>query len=126
MLKMTNPEFNELCKSMPATSHVVQWGGSDVWKVGGKVFAIGVLGKTGRDAFTFKTSEANFDFLSGHPGYRPAPYLASRGMKWIQQYDASASENKELVYYIEESYRIVSSGLSKKKQKELGLNQETN
>ncbi len=27
--------------SLPATPHVVQWGGSDVWKVGGKVFAIG-------------------------------------------------------------------------------------
>ena len=33
--------FNALCASLPATTHVVQWGGSDVWKVGGKVFAIG-------------------------------------------------------------------------------------
>ena len=47
-------------------------------------------------------------------------------MKWMQQYDAPASEDKELVYYIEESHRIVPLGLSKKKQKELGLNQETN
>jgi predicted DNA-binding protein (MmcQ/YjbR family) len=123
---MTNQQFNQLCKSLPAACHVVQWGGSDVWKVGGKVFAIGVLGKAGKDAFTFKTSDANFDFLSSHPGYQPAPYLASRGMKWIQQYDAPTSEDKELEYYIEESHRIVSLGLSKKRQKELGLNQETN
>lgn len=123
---MTNQEFNDLCQSLSATSHVVQWGGSDVWKVAGKVFAIGVVGKAGKDAFTFKTSNANFNFLSSHPGYQPAPYLASRGMKWIQQYDGPDSEDNELVYYIQESHRIVSLGLSKKKQKQLGLNQETN
>ena len=92
----------------------------------GDAFAMDSLGIAGKDAFIFKTSVANFDFLSGHPGYQPVSYLASRGMKWMQQYDAPASEDKELVYYIEESHRIVSLGVSKKKQKELGLNQETN
>ena len=38
---MTYEEFNLFCRSLPATSHVVQWGGAHVWKVGGKVFAIG-------------------------------------------------------------------------------------
>jgi len=58
------------------------------------------------------------------PGFRPAPYLASRGMSWIQQYDVADSEDDELKNYIKESHRIVSLGLTKKKQKELGLNQE--
>jgi len=62
--------------------------------------------------------------LNEIPGYRPAPYLASRGMSWIQQYDAEDKEDKDLKYYISESHRIVSLGLTKKKQKELGLNQE--
>src|SRR5690606_27443387 len=39
--RMTYPEFNDFCRSLPATTYVVQWGGSHVWKVGGKVFAIG-------------------------------------------------------------------------------------
>ncbi len=30
--------------SLPATTHVVQWGGAHVWKVGGKVFAVGGVG----------------------------------------------------------------------------------
>ena len=120
---MTYQEFNQLCGALPATSHVVQWGGSHVWKVGGKVFAIGGWGKEDQPAFTFKTSELNYLVLSEQPGYRPAPYLASRGMKWIQQYDASPEKDEELKYYLEESHRIVSLGLSKKKQKELGLNQ---
>ena len=121
---MTYQEFNEFCRSLVATSYVVQWGGSHVWKVGVKVFAIGGWEKAGKAAFTFKTSELNFHFLSDQPGYRPAPYLASRGMKWIQQYDVPGTEDDELMYYLTESHRIVSLGLTKKKQKELGLNQD--
>jgi len=120
---MTYEAFNEFCRALQATSHVIQWGGSDVWKVGGKIFAIGGWGKDDKPAFTFKTTEQNFHFLNEKQGYRPAPYLASRGMKWIQQYDAPDTEDDELIYYLKESYRIVSLGLTKKKQKELGLNQ---
>ncbi|WP_421864304.1 MmcQ/YjbR family DNA-binding protein [Motiliproteus sp.] len=120
---MTYDEFNAFCGALPATTHVVQWGGSHVWKVGGKVFAIGGWSKAEKPAYTFKTSERNYYFLHDMPGYRPAPYLASRGMKWIQQYDLPESADDDLKYYLSESYRIVSLGLTKKKQKELGLNQ---
>lgn len=101
----------------------MQWGGSHVWKVGGKVFAVGGWEKAGKPAFTFKASDYDFLFLSDEPGYRPAPYLATRGMKWIQQYDVPDSKDDELRCYIRESHRIVSSGLTRKMQKELGLNQ---
>ena len=122
---MNYDEFNEFCGSLPATSYVIQWGDSHVWKVGGKVFAIGGWGEADRPAFTFKTSDYDFEVLKDEPGFKPAPYLASRGMKWIQQYDVFGEEdNEDLKYYIEESHRIVSSGLTKKKQKELGLNQD--
>ena len=120
---MTYEEFNKFCSLLPATSYVVQWGGAHVWKVGGKVFAIGGWAKAGNPAFTFKTSDLNFHFLTDQTGYKPAPYFASRGMKWIQQYEASDTEDDELIYYLRESYRIVSLGLTRKKQKELGLNQ---
>jgi len=123
---MTYEEFNKFCSSLPATSHVVQWGDSQVWKVGDKVFSIGGWEKAEKPAFTFKTSEHNYHYLSDQAGYRPAPYLASRGMKWIQQYDSSDSEDDELIYYLTESHRIVSLGLTRKKQKELGLNQDLN
>ena len=120
---MTYEEFNDFCLALSATSHVVQWGGADVWKVGAKVFAIGGWNKSEQPAFTFKTSELNYDVLKDQPGFRPAPYLASRGMKWIQQYDADEAKDEALKYYLEESHRIVSLGLTKKKQRELGLNQ---
>lgn len=75
-------------------------------------------------AFTFKTCELNYHFLAGLAGYRPAPYLASRGMLWIQRFEAFESANSDLEYYLIESHRIVSMGLTKKLQKELCLNQD--
>lgn len=121
---MTYDEFNAFCRNLTATTYCVQWGGAHVWKVGGKVFAIGGWEKDGMDnspAFTFKASELNFNVLSDEPGYRPAPYMASRGMKWIQYYLSTESSDEALQYYLTESYRMVSSGLTKKRQKELGL-----
>lgn len=120
---MTYDEFNKFCGSFSASTYVMQWNNSHVWKVGGKVFAIGGWGQDKQPAFIFKTSELNFDFLSESTGYKPAPYFASRGMKWIQHYDSTRQTDEALSYYLEESYRIVSLGLTKKLQKELGLNQ---
>lgn len=120
---MTYEEFNEFCRALPATTHVVQWGGSDVWKVGGKVFAIGGWEKSGQPAFTFKASGLNFEILREQPGYRPAPYLASRGLKWIQIHDVGKASDEQIAYYLRESHRIVSLGLTRKLQRELGLNQ---
>ena len=118
---MDRNQFNKYCQTFPSVTHVVQWGSSDVWKIGGKVFAIGTLSKTGEPAFTFKASEQNFYFLCEADGYIPAPYLASRGMKWIQQTEISKHLDEALIYYVSESFRIVSSGLTKRVQRELGL-----
>jgi predicted DNA-binding protein (MmcQ/YjbR family) len=120
---MTYEEYNEFCGSLPATSYVVQWGGSHVWKVGGKVFAIGGWDDDGAARFTFKVSELSYNILKEQDGLRPAPYLASRGMKWIQHYAEPGLNDEELRDYLRESHRIVSLGLTKKLQRELGLNQ---
>ena len=118
--------YNRFCGALSATSHVVQWGGAHVWKVGGKVFAIGGWnGGPAEDAaelfVTFKVSELAYDILKEQPGCRPAPYLASRGMKWIQRMSGESLDDNALQDYLKESHRIVASGLSKKKRVELGL-----
>ena len=119
---MTYDEFNEFCRALPATSHVVQWGGAQVWKVGGKVFAIGGW-DDGQAGFTFKASHIAYEMLKDQPGLRPAPYLAARGMKWIQHHGEPGLADGDLREYLRESHRIVSLGLSKKRQRALGLNQ---
>lgn len=55
----------------PATIHMLQWGSSRAWKVGSKFFAIGGWKKTGKPAFTFKTFELNYHFLSDQADCRP-------------------------------------------------------
>jgi len=119
---MTHDRFNAFCRALPATTYVVQWGGAHVWKVGGKVFAIGGSAD-GNPAFTFKTTELSYEILKEEPGLRPAPYLASRGMKWIQHYAPPGLSDDALEDYLRQSHRIVSLGLPKKTQRELGLNQ---
>jgi predicted DNA-binding protein (MmcQ/YjbR family) len=117
---MTFDEFNAFCRALPATAYVVQWGGSHVWKVGGKVFAIG-SGEAGGPGYTFKVTAIAFELLKERPGLRPAPYLASRGMTWIQHYAGPGLPDGELQDYIRQSHLIVARGLSKKTQAALGL-----
>lgn len=117
---MVRDEFNLFCAAFTGATHVVQWGNSDVWKVGGKVFAICGWAE-GEDAFTFKASDIAFEVLSDMPGIRPAPYLASRGFKWLQHYAAPGLSDDELRRHISDSFDMVVAGLTKKKRAELGL-----
>jgi predicted DNA-binding protein (MmcQ/YjbR family) len=122
---MTYKEFNKFCRSLPATTYVVQWGGSHVWKVGGKVFVIGGW-QVDAASFTFKVSDIAYEMLKEQPGLRPAPYLASRGMKWIQHFAKPGLSDKALRDYIRQSHAIVAQGLSKKRRLALGLIAQNN
>src|SRR6202007_1939793 len=64
---MTSEEFNAFCRALPATTYVVQWGGSHVWKVGGKVFAI-ASGQDDKPGFTFKVNDIAYEMLKDRPG----------------------------------------------------------
>ena len=118
---MTNEEYNAFCGALPATTHVVQWGGAHVWKVGGKVFVLGRWHEDDEPSFSFKVSELSYEMLKELPGLRPAPYLASRGLKWIQHYAKPGLSDADLKDYFRQSHKLVASGLSKKKRIELGL-----
>jgi predicted DNA-binding protein (MmcQ/YjbR family) len=119
---MNLDQYNQFCSSLPGATHVVQWGGAHVWKVGGKVFAIGGWEDEGKPlAVTFKCSEMSFELLKDRRGCRPAPYLASRGMLWIQRTSAASLSDAALKDYLRESHRLVVAGLTKKARRELGL-----
>jgi predicted DNA-binding protein (MmcQ/YjbR family) len=118
---MTYDEYNTFCAALPATTYVVQWGGSHVWKVGGKVFCIGG-GTAEAPAYSFKVSDIAFMVLPERKGFRPAPYLASRGMKWIQAQGGEA-DGDELRDLIRASHRLVAAGLSRNIRRELGLHE---
>ncbi len=117
---MNLEEYNSFCASLPHTHHVVQWGGADVWKIGDKVFAIGRVEESVL-AVTFKAGDLAFEILPERAGVRPAPYLASRGMKWLQHFAADGLSDDELRDHIRISYEMVIAKLTKKKRAELGM-----
>jgi predicted DNA-binding protein (MmcQ/YjbR family) len=111
---MTPERFNQLCGSLPHATHVVQFGGADVWKVGGKIFAAMWDPSQKNGGVTFKPSPIAYEMLQALPGLRPAPYMAARGIKWIQRYSDASMSDDELAAYLEQSYRLVRDGLPRK------------
>jgi predicted DNA-binding protein (MmcQ/YjbR family) len=117
---MIEKQYNAFCSSLPATTFVMQWGEARVWKVGGKVFAL-ARWESGQAAISFKVTPLAFEILKSQPGLRPAPYLASRGLKWIQHYAKPGLDDQALGDYLRQSHSLAAQGLSKKRQIELGL-----
>ncbi|MEM6947478.1 MAG: MmcQ/YjbR family DNA-binding protein [Pseudomonadota bacterium] len=90
----------------PGACHVVQWRGSDVYKVGGKVFAL-VSHKRGQ--ISVKCSdEAAAAFLIEIGVATRAPYLPRGG--WVA-FDLATSDAGDLQERISLSYRVVSMAL---------------
>lgn len=129
---MNREDFDQFCASLPATTHVVQWGGSSVWKVGGKIFAVCAAwgsdkptandtGKPAKDRIGFKCSELSYDILRQQPGIIPSPYLARAN--WVQVRDEGALSDRDLKAYIKQAHEIISRKLTLSLQKQLGLKQ---
>ncbi len=102
---------------------MVQWGNADVWKIGGKIFAIGSRwGKTNADIdvkISFKCSDFSYSLLVQEVGIIPAPYLARA--KWVQIESSDALSDDDMENYINAAYGIICKKLTKVKRKELGL-----
>ncbi|MDF1778578.1 MAG: MmcQ/YjbR family DNA-binding protein [Rhizobiaceae bacterium] len=117
---MIRKDFDAHCSSLKATTHVEQWGGASVWKIGGKIFAIcSQWGKGPQRRISFKCSELTYTILCEQPGIVPAPYLARA--KWVQIEDPSAMSDEDTRAYINAAYAIISAKLTKKQRLELGL-----
>jgi predicted DNA-binding protein (MmcQ/YjbR family) len=100
--------------ALAAATHIVQWGGSDVYKVGGKVFAIcGLAG-----GLSFKVSEIGFMALTeGGPG-RQAPYLAKGHWVIVDLEDVTPDD---LEGWLSSSHALVAAKLTRAVKRELGL-----
>jgi predicted DNA-binding protein (MmcQ/YjbR family) len=120
-VSLTRAEFNAYCQRLPATTFVEQWGGAQVWKVAGKVFACAWFEKGRAPGITFKVSDIGWEVLKDAAGCRGAPYFASRGMKWIQSYAQPGLAKAELKAYLRASHTLVASGLSARVRREHGL-----
>lgn len=111
---MTREDIEAVAFALPAVTRVVQWGGSDVYKVGGKVFAI-----CGEGSVSFKVSEIGFAVLTeaGGPG-RQAPYCAKG--QWVAVETAELAP-EDAQGWLATAHSLIAAKLTKKLRAELGL-----
>jgi predicted DNA-binding protein (MmcQ/YjbR family) len=99
---------------MPAVSKVIQWGGADVYKVGGKVFAIcGLAG-----GLSFKVTPIGFVVLTEDGPGRQAPYLAKG--HWVNVALDGAAD-ADLADWLTTAHSLIAAKLTRKLKAELRL-----
>lgn len=114
---MTREEIEAAAMALPATTRVVQWGGSDVYKVGGKVFAICGGGVSG-EGLSFKVSPIGFEVLTSDGLGRQAPYCA-RG-QWVN-IALDRLDARDALGWLATAHSLIAAKLTKKARAELGL-----
>lgn len=109
---MTRGEVEAMALALPATSKVVQWGESDVYKVGGRVFAICGEG------LSFKVSEIAFEVLTSDGLGRQAPYCAKG--QWVN-IALERLEQDDAAGWLATAHSLIAAKLTKKARAEFGL-----
>lgn len=99
---MTPEAVEAFCLSLAGATSSVQWAGSHVFKVGGKMFAWASSRQA--PSMSFKASDLSFTILTAQPGIRPAPYLARA--KWVAL-TPDALPAEDLQAYLREAHRLV-------------------
>ena len=110
---LNRAEIQARAMALPAVTHVVQWGASDVYKVGGKVFAI-----VGDESLSFKVSPIAFMVLTESGVGRQAPYCA-KGQWAAVSYDAA--EDGDFADWLATAHSLIAAKLTRKARAELGL-----
>ena len=114
---MNVPWVRRLCLSLPHVTETVQWGDALVFKVGGKMFAVGSLEPRDGVWVSFKTAPEEFARLIEIPGIIPAPYLARA--QWVALETEDALTAAELERLLKRSYDLIFAKLPRKTQMEL-------
>jgi predicted DNA-binding protein (MmcQ/YjbR family) len=112
---VTRAQIEAAAMALPAVTRVVQWGESDVYKVGGKVFAI--CGQDG--ALSFKVSPIGFVALTEAGGRgRQAPNCAKGQWVAVQLDDCA---DADILDWLCNAHRLIAAKLTKAARRELGL-----
>lgn len=106
------------CLTLPQTTEHILWGDDLVFKIGGKMYAVVVLGVSSHNVvLSFKCTPEVFAELVERPGIIPAPYSARS--HWVALEREDALPRSEIKRLITRSYGLVFGKLTKKKQAEL-------
>jgi len=116
---MTPEAFDKACLGLPGATVSVQWGNDNVFKVGGKMFAVRGEGVTQGGGVSFKVSDVAFEVLTETGRARPAPYLARA--RWVHFAALSELDANEVSDWVTTAHGLVAAKLTRKLRAELGL-----
>lgn len=111
---MSRDLVNQLCAALPGAAKSDPWGGGhDAWKVGDRMFACIGAQNDGVSVKTLSIEDAQL-LIDMRRGTKARYFHRS----WVQ-IDWTQLPEDELRDRIETSYKIILSGLTKKKQREI-------
>jgi len=111
---LTREEVALATLALPAVTTVVQWGGSDVYKVGGRVFAVCDL----PGGLSFKVSPIGFVVLTDDGPGRQAPYFAKG--HWVNV-SLQAVEAEDVAGWLATAHSLMAAKLTRAIRAALGL-----
>ena len=112
---MTPEAFDAACRTLTGVTMDIQWGEDQVYKIGGRMFA--VSGPHGH--CSIKVSDIAFEALVEARVARPAPYLARA--KWVRFDDLAAIDDAEMTGWLANAHALVAAKLTRAARRELGL-----
>lgn len=113
---MTPAAFDKACRALPGATMDHPWEGHDVYKVGGRMFAVY---SPGDDTFSFKASDIAFEVLTGTGPGKPAPYLARA--KWVWFASLADQAETEVEGWLKSAHGLIAAKLTRKVRAELGI-----
>ena len=112
---MTLEELDQVCRALPGVTMVVQWGNANVYKVGGKVFAI-----ASEEGVSFKASDIAYEAMVESGRGRRAPYTQP-GSNWLNLHPLAEQEEPEVTAFLAGAHALIAAKLTKKARSKLGL-----
>lgn len=112
---MSPEAFDRAARALPAATMDIQWGDDQVYKIGGRMFAVA----SPRGGFSFKASDIAFEALTESGRAIPAPYLARA--KWVYFADLASADEAEVADWLANAHALVAAKLTRKQRAELGL-----
>jgi predicted DNA-binding protein (MmcQ/YjbR family) len=112
---MAPDELDAFCRALPGATMEVLWGADNVYKVGGRMFA--VMGPNG--TASFKANDVAFEMLVETGAARPAPYMARA--KWVFLDDLAAMPSDDLRTYLKQAHALIAARLSGRMRQSLGI-----
>lgn len=113
---MTIEELQHICKQFPGMLEDIKWDNHLCFNVGGKMFIVTAPDWVPVSA-SIKTTDEDFETLTQHEGFIPAPYMAR--YKWVHIDNISRLSKKEWEYYAKTAYQLIHDKLPAKVRKEI-------